>query len=396
MIKLIKNAELYSPEYLGKKDILIAGNKIIEVSDRINFDIKEGATLEIIDASGKLVTPGFIDSHVHIMGGGGEGGFKTRTPEISLSDITSAGITTIVGCLGTDGISRDPLSLLAKARSLEEEGISTFIYTGSYRLPLRTITKDLMTDIIAIDKVIGAGEVAISDHRSSQPNSDELKRLAADARVAGMLSGKAGVVNVHLGDSDDMLNPIIQVLKDTDIPAKQFIPTHINRNQKLFAQGREYAKNGGYIDFTTSSDPSFWEGENAETRGSKALKICLDENVPIEKITFSSDGQGSLPLFNEKNELIGLCLGSVKSLYEEVIDAVVNHSVPFEKALMTITSNPASALKLKNKGRVSVGQDADLCIISKETFLIDTVIAMGRTMVEAQEIIVYGTFENKK
>ncbi len=395
-MKLIKNAELYAPEYQGKKDILIAGGKIIEVSDCIDIEIKKGASIELIDATGKIVTPGFIDSHVHILGGGGEGGFKSRTPEISLSDITSAGITTIVGCLGTDGVTRDPLSLLAKARSLEEEGVSTFIYTGSYRLPLRTITKDLMNDIIIIDKVIGAGEVAISDHRSSQPTLNELKRLVADVRVAGMLSGKAGIVNIHLGDSIEMLNPIIQIVKETGIPAKQFIPTHVNRNKKLFTQGREYAKNGGYIDFTTSSDPSFWEGENGETRGSIALKICLEEGVPIQNITFSSDGQGSLPLFNEKNELIGLCLGSVKSLYDEVIDAVINHNVPFENALMTITINPATALKLHKKGRVSSGCDADICIINKETLVLDTVIAKGQVMVEGGLIKVYGTFETHR
>ena len=72
------------------------------------------------------------------IGGGGEGGFSTRTPEATLSDLTTAGVTTVVGTLGTDGIARDMNALLAKARGLEEEGITTYIYTGSYRLPLRT------------------------------------------------------------------------------------------------------------------------------------------------------------------------------------------------------------------------------------------------------------------
>ena len=120
MFTLIKGGSLYGPEKMGVKDILIVGRTIARISDRI--DLPDDFRGRIISASGKIVTPGLIDLHVHLLGGGGEGGPRTRTPEITLSKITRAGVTTVVGCLGTDDLSRRPETLLAKAMQLEEEG----------------------------------------------------------------------------------------------------------------------------------------------------------------------------------------------------------------------------------------------------------------------------------
>lgn len=391
MIKIIKGALVYSPEKLGIKDILIIGQKIAAIEDNIDFYEFPGVKTEVINAEGKIVVPGFIDAHVHITGGGGEGGFKTRTPEIQLTDITTAGVTTVIGCLGTDGITRSMEALLAKARALEEEGISTFIYSGSYRVPLTTLTGDIMKDLLVVDKVIGLGEIAISDHRSSNPKYDEIAKLSADARVGAILSSKAGIINLHLGDSKETLRLIEEVINKTEIPYTQFLPTHMNRNPHLFEAGKAYAKCGGFIDFTTSSDPVFWE--EGEVKASKALKNCLEEGVKIEHITFTSDGQGSLPLFNEKKECIGIRLGKVSTLFDEVKDAIIHEQVPIETALKTITSNPAKILKLNSKGNIIKGYDADLVILD-EALKINSVIAKGTFMINNFNIKVYGTFEN--
>jgi beta-aspartyl-dipeptidase (metallo-type) len=391
LIRIIKNIRVYSPDYIGVKDILIIEDKIKAIEDSIILENNSHFKIDIIDGRNKIAVPGFIDSHVHIIGGGGEGGFKTRTPEIMLSDIIKGGITTVVGCLGTDGITRTMEALLAKARALEDEGITTYIYTGSYRVPLTTLTGDVMRDIVLIDKVIGAGEVAISDHRSSQPSIDEIKKLVADARVGGILSGKAGIVNFHLGDGPLMIRMIREIAEKTEIPYTQFLPTHMNRNPYLFKEAISYAISGGYIDFTTSSDSLFWE--DGETKASKALKICLDKGVPEERILFTSDGQGSLPLFNEKKEFTKLGIGKVTSLYKEVRDAVIKDGVPLNKAIKVITSNPAALLKLENKGRINKGFDADIVLIDEKTLEIDTVIAKGQVMLSEGEVRVFGTFE---
>lgn len=393
MITIIRNAEIYKPEYAGVKDVLLIGNKIATIDNNISFDIN-GVEVTEIDATGKKLVPGFIDSHVHILGGGGEGGFSSRTPEATLSSLTTAGVTTVVGCLGTDGVARDVVSLLAKARGLEEEGITTFIYTGSYRLPLRTITGEIMKDIMVVDKIIGIGEVAISDHRSSQPTFDEFIRAVADARVAGMLSGKAGVINIHLGDGKRKIDLLKRAVSETEIPIMQFLPTHINRSPELFEECVAYAKSGGFIDFTGSEDPDFWEETEGEVSFSKGLKRLLKEGVDENNYSLSSDGQGSLPIFNEKKEFVGIGVGKSTCLIKSIKDCVNKENIPLEKALRAITCNPAKILKLKNKGRIEINMDADVCLLDDE-LNVETVIAKGKLMVQNKKPLVYGMFENK-
>jgi len=388
MLKLIKRAEVYSPEYLGKKDVLITADKIGDIQD--NIKISKNIEIEVIDADGMVLAPGFIDSHVHILGGGGEGGFKTRIPEIGLSDITKAGVTTVVGCLGTDAVTRTMSNLLAKARGLEEEGITTYILTGSYQVPVKTLTTSIQDDLIFIDKIIGVGEIALSDHRSSQPTIEELIKVAADARVGGMLAGKAGVVIVHIGQGKQKLDLLMDVAKNSEIPITQFIPTHVGRNNALFQAAIEYTRKGGNIDLTTSTSEQFLGRKDVKC--SNAVKIMLNEGVPIENISFSSDGQGSLPVFDGKGILTGLRVGRIDSLFNEVKDAIKEEQIPIETALKLITTNPAKNLKLKNKGCIKIGYDADFVLLDAD-LEINTVIARGQIMIKNKKVVVKGMFE---
>ncbi|MCP3030864.1 beta-aspartyl-peptidase [Halobacillus sp. A1] len=390
MLTLIKNTTVYNPHYSGVKDVLLADQRIAKISDQIELP-SDWDWIKVIDGRGKIMTPGFIDGHVHITGGGGEGSYRTRTPELTLTDATRSGVTTIVGVIGTDGTTRTMTNLIAKARALREEGISCYAHTGSYQIPVHTLTGKIEDDLMLIDLIIGAGEIAIADHRSSQPTVEELARLASQARIGGMLSGKKGVVNIHLGDSPEHLSLIEKVVESTDIPISQFYPTHVNRSRSLFEAGIRYAKNGGYVDFTTSTIPKFLE--DGEVKSSQALREMLDAGVPVEQITFTSDAQGSLPDFNERGELIGLKVGRVLSLYEAFKDAVQEQNVPLDKALQVVTENPARILGLSSKGTLKEKQDADAILFDEKTLAIDTVIALGQVMVEKGEVVVKGTFE---
>lgn len=389
-MKLIKNIKVYAPEFMGVKDVFVAGEKICSIGDCI--DAPKGLEVEIIDGDGSVLLPGFIDSHVHVLGGGGEGGFANRTPEATLTGFTGYGITTVVGCLGTDGIGRDMCALIAKIKGLKEQGLSAFSYTGSYQVPVRTLTDSIVKDIMMIDEVIGVGEIAISDHRSSQPTYDEFTRICADARLGGVLGGKAGIINVHLGDSERCMDLIERVVSETEIPVTQFLPTHINRNAMLFEKSIKYAKLGGTVDFTGNEDIDYWESICDEVRVSKGIKRMLDEGVSSDLFTISSDGQGSLPVYSADGVFKGMGVGKSSCLLKEVKECVEKENIPLEIAVKSITSNPARILNLKNKGYIREGFDADLCILD-ENLSVKTVIAMGRTMVENGKPIVKGAFE---
>lgn len=203
--------------------------------------------------------------------------------------------------------------------------------------------------------------------------------------------GKAGIVNIHMGDGARQLDFIEAIVENTEIPITQFLPTHMGRNKELFLKSIEYGKKGGIVDFTTSTNNE--DLEEWERKPSKALKILLDQGVSPNNITFSSDGQGSLPRFDEHGKFIGLGIGKVASLYREVRDAIIYEKIPIDIALRTITANPADTLKLLKKGYIEEGQDGDMVILDKATLEIDTVIAMGKTMVLEGDAIVKGTFE---
>jgi beta-aspartyl-dipeptidase (metallo-type) len=385
MMKWIRNAELYRPEPAGRKDILVAGGKIVRIEDRI--EPPASWNLEVIDAAGRICCPGFVDLHVHLLGGGGEGGVATRTPEIVFSRIIAAGVTTVVGCLGTDDVSRRPEALLAKARQLEAEGITARIYTGSYHVPPATITGSVRRDLVLINEVIGVGEIAVSDHRSAAPTLAELARVSAEARVGGMLGGKAGLVHLHMGDGKAGLDPVFRLVEETDIPIGQFLPTHVNRNARLFEQAVGFARAGGHIDLTVM-------GENADfpkgTAG--ALARAQEAGVDGGQISLSSDANGSMPVFDQSGNLVRLAVADIAALHEEFC-RLVEHGVSLSDALALVTANPARRIGMADrKGGLFVGADADLLIL-EPNLSVDTVVARGRVVVKDGATVVKGTFE---
>lgn len=390
MVTILENVHVYTPENKGIKSVLIVGDRFEGLYDELDFN-SNIIKVNRVNCEGKFMFPGFIDNHVHILGGGGEGGFTTRTPEIKFTDLTKAGITTVVGCIGTDDVCRDMKTLIAKVKELEGNGISAYCYTGSYSIPVKTITNNIKEDLMLLNDVIGVGEIALSDHRSSQPTYDSFVNLVSQARVGGLLSGKSGIVNVHIGGGARRMDTLFSLIRNTEIPPTQLLPTHVNRTEELFKMGVEYIKEGGYIDFTTSSDEEFLE--KGELIASEGLKKILDMNLPISHVTFSSDGNGSMPNFNEKRELIGLKLCNVSSLYGEVKKAILNKGISIELALSTITSNVAKILKLKDKGEIKSGNIADFVLVNKESLEIEDVYAKGEQVVKDGTPIKKGMFE---
>lgn len=384
---LIKNADVYAPEHLGIKDVLICGAQIEAVGE----GLEGGSGCRIIDAEGKKLTPGLIDRHVHVTGGGGEGSFHTRTPQIQLSSVIRAGITTLVGLLGTDDVSRTPEDLIAKVKALKEEGISAYALCGAYGVPSPAITGSIKKDIAFIDEILGL-KLAVSDHRAPNISTEELIRLASDVRTAGMISGKCGCVVLHMGDGKKMLSQVFEALEETEIPVKTFQPTHVNRNHELFLDSLKLAKLGGTIDLTCEDFPHGLI-EDGKDPVIGLLEEARRAGVPMERMTLSSDGQGSWSNYDEYGNLVEMGVTDVGNMYAQLRSLVLNGGCVLSEALSFFTSNPAKALELfPKKGCIAPGADADLLLMG-EALALDTVIARGRVMMEAGELLVKGTYE---
>ena len=390
-LQLLLNADVYAPEALGIRHLLVAGERIAWMGET-------APTLpdaEVVDLAGRRVIPGLVDCHVHLTGGGGEAGPASRVPPVSLSRFTRGGTTSVIGVLGTDDWIRTTASLVAAARGLRAEGLSAWCLTGGYHLPPTTLTGSVRDDILHVDPILGVGELAISDHRSSQPTLEELLRVAADARVAGLLASKPGLIQLHLGSGPRGLDLLWKALKGSELPVRTFHPTHVNRSAVLFEEALELAHQGGVIDVTAFPEPETDE-DTDELSVVDAIRHYLDEpGLPANGLTVSSDGGGSLPCFDREGRVERMDVGEPWAL-GATLSALLESGVEPERALPPFTSNVARLYGLKAKGRIAPGCDADLVVLADDGYELHDVMARGRWHVQGGDVLVRGTFETNE
>ncbi|CAG9466297.1 unnamed protein product [Pedinophyceae sp. YPF-701] len=383
-ILLIKNiGALYAPERVHARHVLVVGDRIAALfaGDEDAWAWEQTAA-SVIDADNAAVAPGIVDVHVHITGGGGEAGPASRTPQAELSRLIRSGHTTLVGITGTDDVSRSLENLHAKCRELNELGLTCRMWTGSYAVPVQerfTMTGSVRRDVALIDEVIGVGEIALSDHRGTQPSTREIAAVAADSRIGGLLSGKGGIVHVHMGPGDEGLDPLFKVLETTDLPISQFLPTHMSRTSVLLEHGQKWIKMGGCIDMTAG---------NATV---KALQAYASAGVDLSRVSISTDAYGSLPRFDPSGKLIGYAAARPETMLETMA-RLVEAGWDVEDALALGTSRPAAFVGLKGKGRVAVGYDADLMVFDADTWRVRAVVARGE-QVAGEDWVRGGMFE---
>lgn len=380
MFRLIKNAHIYAPKDLGNNDILLCGNKIAMIDKKIDL---AGMEMDVFDAEGKIVTPGFIDRHVHVIGGGGQQGFASLAPEVTVSELISCGTTTVIGLLGTDGFVKDLPSLYAKVKGLSQEGLSAYMLTGYYGIPTPTLTHSVAEDLIYIDKVIGC-KLAMSDDRSSFPTEQEILRLINQVRLGGFTSGKGGFLHIHLGNLPSGISLLIDIAKKYPTLIKYLSPTHMIRTDLLFQQAIEFAKMGGNVDFST--------GGTRFQLPHQCVVEAITKGVDLDRISFSSDGHGGVRRINPVTGEDTYRPAPLDLNFKEMRTLVKECNMPLEQALKLITVNPAHHMYLHQKGEIAIGKDADLCMLDPQLNLTD-VILNGEVAMQNQTIIKKGRYE---
>jgi beta-aspartyl-dipeptidase (metallo-type) len=369
MFKLIKNGKIFSPENIGVKDILIAGSKIALIEPSIQAE-KFPFPVDTYDASNKVVLPGLIDPHVHLIGAGGSGGLNSRNKEIAVEQIIDAGVTTVVGCLGFDRTSRTLKSLLLKAKALEEFGLTTFMLTGSYSLPSLTLTGSVEEDLILMDKVIGV-KLALGEVLANWPEPRDIRNLLAECLRGGHLGGKPGFMQIHLGSVGAVWKKNFEeILGETKTSLSKVVFTHVNRSKEDFKTFADYVKKGGYVDLTASYNA-------AERPGSLTVLECIQElegaGTPLDHVTISSDSNATRILPDKRLKYL-----PIQTLYEVTRDLCKSGVVSMERAVGIVTRNAANVIGCGGqKGSLEKGKDADL-IILRGDFELDAVLARGR------------------
>jgi len=386
MLTVIENARLYAPEPLGLGWVLVGGGQILYAgSESVRVD--PCLVSETLDLGGAALVPGLMDAHVHVTGGGGEDGFATQALPVPLSGFTRHGVTSVVGLLGTDDETRSTANLLVRTRALREEGLSAWCWTGGYHLPVTTLTGSVRRDITHIDCVLGVGEFALSDHRSSQPTFDEFVRLASEIHVAGLLARKPGILHLHLGDGERGLQLVREALDRTELPPRMFHPTHVNRRQALFDEACELSREGLTLDVTAYPHQAGDRGWSAPD----AWERFHERGGDPARITVSSDGGGCLPVFNRQGEMERMDFATSSGL-PDTLAQLLARGHAMEDVLPCMTRNVATLLRLPGKGVIRAGADADLVSLDADGRPRD-VMARGVWMVRDGKPVRKGTFE---
>jgi len=357
-VLLIENADIFAPAPRGRATIAIAGSRIEKIGDVNASSLATQLDVETLDAAGCIAVPGLIDPHVHLIGGSGETGFASQTPGVFASELLAAGVTTACGLLGTDTTTRTMPALLAAAKALRDEGLSSFVWSGGY--DGRPLTGSLRDDIILIEEVIGAGEYALSDRRAIEPSAHALARLATDCYVAGTLTGKAGLLLLHIGEGKRRLAPLRDALESFDIEPSWFYPTHVERNEALMSEAIELSRRGMPIDVDVyEEDLVQWVRFHREHDGDPAL------------LTASSDAAIKSP-----RNLIGQLRACIR---EQALDV--------EHAFALATRNTARILKLQDRGELEAGRRADVLLLDRDSLALRHVVCGGRVAVRDGAVV---------
>ena len=372
-----------------------------------------------IDCRGLAVLPGLVDLSLYVSGDcTAEGGYLDRTPEASLADLLHAGVTTFVGVLGRDTVSRSPKALLAKVRGLNKAGgLTGLVCTGAadgFWPPPSLTGNGASNDLALVNEVVASGTFAVSDPGhpagSDTPPAD-LARACGDCFAASALSGKPGLVYCRVGSGPTGLDPL-RDLMTLHFPggaesgrALSILPTmppglvHDGDDDALFEDCSAWLSDGGRVCLSAGTSIGATvaaclrlhrAGVRGSTHRAPGSSSCSEGRPwPANCVCVASDAFAVLSSGTSGNTSSSsdlspetrppLRYGRPNALLEVVRRLVLEHNLALDVAVAFASSHPAAALRMeKRKGLLKSGADADLLLVDAQSLELVAVIANGR------------------
>ena len=338
-----------------KFDLVIKGGEVLDPSQNLRAErdigIKDGVItaleneikpdhyLQVIDARGKLVTPGLIDLHAHVYPQGSAIGL----PADEIVPYTATTTYVSAGDAGANNFSAFKHYIIAQSRCR----IFGFLHISTIGLAGFPVGECLNIDYANVDlaaKTMAENEDVLLGIKVRQSKNivgsngfEPLKRAIAAAE----LSGTKARVMVHIGDVPGRLGELIDLLRPGDIVSHIYSGQGNNVVQDgkiipevLEARNRgvimDVAHGGGSFDYTVA--------ESAIEQG--FLPDCISSDIHTHSV--NTPGKPFLPWIMSKFWNMGFTL-------EQVVELA--------------TVNPAKIIgKINKLGTLQVGAPADVAI----------------------------------
>jgi N-acetylglucosamine-6-phosphate deacetylase len=357
--------------------VYIEDKKIVDVFSESRFNKKSfDNNVKFINAYGSYVAPGFIDTHLHGIGG-----------------------------YGTEDMDKN--SILKMSEILPKYGVTSFIPT-IYSMPEPELIKSIKSVVDAMGKEKGAHILGmhlegpfISKERLGVQKEDSISPVDIELMKRLIKASKNHIINMTVApELKDMrklalfclAQGIVLQAGHTNATYEQMLEgmqARILHTTHIFnAMSRMHHRDPGAVGAILIHPEMSCEIIADGVHINPNLIKLLFKSKPLDRLVLITDSlkptkQKGSRLFANGEEVFfdnvfyrksdKVIAGSAMTMIEGIKN-LVSYGIKLEKAVKTATANPASILKIQNKGLIVPEYDADLVIFNQNFEIINTII----------------------